>query len=134
MQTQPRSAHEILTTNQEFFLAAQSLCQIEQPRKSRQRRDSRRRDVRERRSISISIRPLDCNLEPDGDVFWVVSQDISVRGIGMLSHEPFEHEFVLIGLLDSDIQVIGQVRHNTSIGSAYPLYLVGAEFLEQPLR
>lgn len=119
-----------LSKSQEFFIAAQALCQARSPTSWAKKREQQRRVSRKTRSISISVQPLTDSLDPRGELFWVVSRDISVRGIGLISNEPFEHHYVSIGLLDNDVSVIGEVRHNTSIGSTYPLYLVGIEYVD----
>ena len=89
----------------------------------------RRRDRRRFRSISLQIQPLDHDFHNEGEPFWVISRDISYRGLGFINSEPIQHDYLRIGLMDHEITVIGQVRHSTSIGDHYPLYLVGVEFL-----
>lgn len=88
-----------------------------------------RRDKRLTRSISVSVQPLDGDFRPDGDLFWVVSRDISPKGMGLISQEPFGFEYVRTGLLNENVTVISRVRHNSSIGESYPLFLVGIEFM-----
>ena len=125
-------ASKTFTQSQQFFVAAQALCQVRAPAGRSKKQHQKRRDVRHTRSISISVRPLDNVLEPCGELFWVVSRDISIRGIGLICNEPIDHQYVEIGLLDDSLTVVGIVRHNTSIGSSYPLYLVGLEFMDLP--
>ena len=94
-----------------------------------QRALGRRRHRRRYRSISLKIQPLNHDFHNDGEPFWVISRDISRSGLGFINSEPIQHDYLRIGLLDHEITVIGQVRHSTSIGDHYPLYLVGVEFL-----
>ncbi len=89
----------------------------------------RRRHLRSVRSISLRIQPLDHHFHPQGPPIWVISRDFSWTGLGFISAEPIPHDFLKIGLLEQDVTVIGQVRHCTSIGDHYPLFLVGVEFL-----
>ena len=124
------SNHSLAKQSQtEFFLVAQRLRNMVQGDSNRH--VSRRKHPRETRSLSLSIQPLDDDFQQDGDVFWVVSRDISLKGIGLISAEPILHQYVRLGLLEEKVSVIGRVCHNTSIGSEYPLYLVGAEFLHE---
>lgn len=88
-----------------------------------------RSQLRSVRSISISIQPLDEDFQPSGDMFWVVSRDISPIGMGLICHEPLTSPYVRVGLLNEHVTIISEVRHNTSIGETYPLFLVGVEFL-----
>ena len=90
---------------------------------------NRRNHPRTSRSISVSIQPLDADFQPIGNLFWVVSRDISPKGMGLICHEPFGCEYVRTGLLSEQVTVISRVCHTTSIGETYPLYLVGIEFL-----
>ncbi|MEL7498235.1 MAG: PilZ domain-containing protein [Planctomycetota bacterium] len=113
----------------EFYLVAQELQNLLSAKPTDF--DSRRKHQRVPRSISISVEPVDADFQSQGEPFWVVSRDISRRGIGLISYDPIRHEFVRIGLLNENISVIGQVRHNTAIGHRYPLYLVGVEFLNE---
>ena len=111
----------------EFFLVAQELRDLVdfEPPEFR----GHRRSCREVRSISISIQPLNEDFQPTCDPFWVVSRDISTQGIGVISHDPIGHDYVRIGLMNEHVTAIGKVRHNTSIGEKYPLFLVGIEYL-----
>jgi len=94
-----------------------------------QTRYGRRCEKRRSRSISLQIKPLDDDFHDEGETFWVISRDISRRGLGFISAEQIRHEYLRIGLLDYDTTVIAQVRHSTAIGDQYPLYLVGVEFV-----
>ena len=111
----------------EFFLVAQELQNLLDPKPSSF--DSRRKHQRIPRSISVSVQPLDEDFQAVGRPFWVVSRDISIRGIGLISYEPIRHDYVRVALLNENVAVFGRVRHNTSIGHKCPLYLVGVEFL-----
>jgi hypothetical protein len=113
----------------EFFLVAQELRTIRGEHSPNRRND--RRTKRETRTISISVQPLDEDFQAVEDPFWVVSRDISPKGLGLICHDPIEHEYVRIGLLNEKITAIGRIRHNTPIGETYPLYLVGIEFLQE---
>jgi hypothetical protein len=110
-----------------FFLIAQQLRNMVdcEPPEFR----TARKHPRTTRSISVSIQPLDADFQPVGDLFWVISRDISPKGMGLICHEPFSCDYVRAGLLSEQVTVISRVCHNTSIGEAYPLFLVGIEFL-----
>lgn len=118
-----------LATNafQGFFLAARESQGLGRIMATNRR--GRRDNIRVPRSISVSIQPLDDDFRADGGVFWVVSRDISVKGLGLISYDPIYHEFVRVGLVDEGVSVIGRIRHNTSIGHDFPLFLVGVEFI-----
>jgi len=113
--------------NHDFFLVAQQLRNMIdfEPYEFR----SRRNNPRTTRSISVSIQPLDDDFQPKGQMFWVVSRDVSTKGMGLICHEPIQCEHVRVGLMNEHVTAISKVRHNTSIGEKYPLYLVGVEFL-----
>ena len=93
------------------------------------RMDNRRAHKRIPRSISLTVQPLDMDFQPDGEPFWALSRDISLRGLAFVNSEPVAHEFVRIGLLEYDATIIAKVRHSTPIGVDYPLFLVGVEFV-----
>ncbi len=110
-----------------FFIVAQQLRNMVdfEPYEFRNSRNN----PRSTRSISVSIQPLDDDFQPIGKMFWVVSRDISYRGMGLICHEPIQCEFIRLGLMNEHVTAISTVRHNTSIGEKYPLFLVGVEFL-----
>lgn len=114
---------------EEFLLVAQALQNL--GHSSASPFEQKRHHKRTPRTLSISVQPLDDDFQPDGEPFWLVTRDISLKGIGMISSDPIEHQFVRIGLMDESTTVIGQVRHNSSIGHKHPLYLVGIEFLNK---
>ena len=90
---------------------------------------NRRKQKRTLRSISVSIQPLDDDFRVCGNTFWVASRNFSLEGMGLVSHEPFSHKYVRLGLMDQGVTTIAEVRHNTLIGGGrYPLYLVGVKF------
>ena len=115
--------------NHSFFIVAQQLQKIVdfEPYEFR----TRRNHTRSTRSISISLQPLDADFQPTGDTFWVVSRDISISGMGLICHEPIRCDHIRVGLMNEHVTAIARVRHNTSIGEKYPLYLVGIEFLQE---
>ncbi|MFK7766991.1 MAG: hypothetical protein AB8B55_07195 [Mariniblastus sp.] len=116
--------------NTDFFLVAQRLRTMGvEPSDDDNNKRKHRREVR---SISLSIQPLDDDFQPEGPVFWVVSRDISVEGIGLISPEPIYQKHVRLGLLEERVTTIGRVCHSTSIGNEYPLYLIGIEFVSDP--
>jgi len=117
--------HSNAVSDREFFLTAQQLRSGEEPGGARENERNFRRSAR---SIAVSVQPLDDDFQPCGDRLWVVSRDVSLKGIGLISHEPFSHKFVRLGLMDQVVTTIGEVVHNTSIGGNYPLYLVGVSF------
>ena len=90
---------------------------------------NRRSDQRRSRSISLQVQPLDLDFHNDGLPFWTISRDISRRGLAFINSEPVDPDYLRIGLLEHEITIIGQVRHSTSIGDHYPLFLVGVEFV-----
>lgn len=112
---------------EKFLLIAQSLQEIAKPNSH----FKKRKEPRYARSLSISVQPLDDDFRPDGDSFWLVSRDISLKGIGLISSDPIVHSHVRVGLLGETTTVIGRVCHNSSIGQNCPLYLVGIEFLNE---
>ncbi len=77
----------------------------------------------------MQIQPLDLDFQPDGDSFWAMTRDISLRGIGFVNPEPVTHDFIRIGVLDFDKTIIARVCHSTSIGVDFPLFLIGVEFV-----
>ena len=90
---------------------------------------NRRKQKRTFRSISVSIQPLNDDFHVCGNTFWVASRNFSPEGMGLVSHEPFSHKYVRLGLMDQEVTTIAEVRHNTLIGGGkYPLYLVGVKF------
>ena len=91
------------TTAQAFFHTAQALQNlvIGQPI----RFDSRRKHQRIPRSISVSVQPLNDDFQADGESFWVVSRDISLKGIGLISYDPIEIDFVKLGLMNENVSV-----------------------------
>jgi hypothetical protein len=89
-----------------------------------------RSEQREPRSLSLEIQPLDDDFQPTGNPFWSVSRDVSVHGLGFLMPDQVEHRYLRISLFDNQSSVIAEVRHCSSIGSEYPLYLVGVLFLD----
>jgi hypothetical protein len=113
----------------QFFLMAQQLQSLIEP--DPHEHLAVRRQPRRLRSISISVQPLDDDFQPDGDRFWVVSRDISIKGLGLICHDPIAHGYVRVGLMNELATTIGNVRHNTSIGHEYPLFLVGIEFVNE---
>ena len=113
----------------DFYAVAIELQQLIDPKPLEF--DCRRRHERTPRSISVSVQPLNEDFVPVSDPFWLVSRDISPAGIGLISYDPIEVENVRLGLLNERVSIIGQVRHNTSIGHKYPLYLIGVEFLSE---
>ena len=117
-------------SDREFFLTAQQLrtCQAPESNQGKDQGKDQRSHERTARSISVSIQPLDDDFQPCGDPFWVVSRDVSLRGLGLLSHEPLDHKYVRLGLMDQTASTIAEVVHNTSIGEKYPLFLVGVKF------
>lgn len=119
-------------SDQDFFLTAQQLRIGTEPDKRQtdhaQGNDFRRRHSRGLRSISVSIQPLDDDFQPCGSVFWVVSRDVSLQGMGLISHEAISSRYVRLGLMDQAVSTIAEVRHNTAIGGKYPLFLVGVKF------
>lgn len=112
-----------------FFLVAQELQGMVDTEPSEF--PSVRRHPRRLRSISISVQPLNDDFQPDGDLFWVVSRDISTRGLGLICPDAIGHGYVRVGLMNESVSVIGNVQHNTSIGHHYPLFLVGIEFVNE---
>jgi len=117
--------HGEATSTREFFFTAQQLRNGEQPGGGEIRERNFRRSAR---SIAVSVQPLDDDFQPCGDRIWVVSRDVSLQGVGLISHEPFSHKYVRLGLTDQEVTTIGEVVHNTPIGRNFPLYLVGVSF------
>ena len=95
--------------------------------------DSRRENHRVPKRLSLSIQPLTDDFGPDGEPFLAISSDLSKRGMGFISDDPMVHDFVRITILERDVSVIAQIRHSTSIGTLYPLFLIGVEFLDEYL-
>ena len=119
--------------DQEFFLTAQKLSGSLEPDKyitsdSAKEIQSRRSHQRTFRSISVSIQPLDDDFQPCGEIVWLVSRDLSMHGLGLISHEPISHRYVRLGLMEQSVTTIAEVMHSTPIGVKYPLFLVGLSF------
>lgn len=95
--------------------------------------DEKRQGTRIPKRLSLKVQPLDDDFRPDGEPFCALSSDLSKKGIGFVSDDRMSHEYIRIMLLEQDVSVIAQVRHSTSIGTEYPLYLVGVEFLDEYL-
>lgn len=95
--------------------------------------DDRRKCGRVPKRVTLSIQPLNDDFAADGEPFYAISSDISRQGISFISDDPIVHEYVRVMLLEEDVSVIAKVRHSTSIGTQYPLYLVGVEFLDEYL-
>lgn len=93
----------------------------------------RRKNNRVPKRVTLSIQPLNDDFGADGESFLAISSDISRNGISFISDDPIVHEFVRVMLMEEDVSVIARVRHSTSIGTQYPLYLVGVEFLDEYL-
>lgn len=112
--------------SEQFLLVARALQNLgDNSRKQHQER----RHERIPRSLSVSVQPLNDDFQPDGELFWLVSRDISLAGMGLISLDPVFHRHVRLGLLEENVSVIAEVRHNSSIGTHHPLYLVGVEFI-----
>lgn len=94
--------------------------------------DTRREHARYPKRLSLKIQPLNGDYMPDGEPFWAISSDVSKRGMGFIMGDPIDHEHLRI-TVEEDVSVIATVRHCTSIGNNYPLYLVGVEFLDEYL-
>jgi len=90
----------------------------------------KRSEARTPRSLSLMIQPLDLDFQPDGDSFYAIMRDISSSGMGFINSEPLRHEFVRITMPEQTrSRVIARVCYNLSIGTDYPLYLVGVKFV-----
>ncbi len=93
--------------------------------------DCRRQFKRHALRTSLNVQPLTSDFQPDGEPFEAISSDISFRGMAFVYPDPLNHEFVRITFNNYDITAIAQMKHNSSIGVDYPLFLVGVEFLEE---
>ncbi len=89
----------------------------------------RRTDSRCPRSLSALIEPLDGDFQRCGDPFFVTSRDITEQGMGFVNPVKLENEYVRVALVDHNASLIGRVCHNTNVGSAFPVYLIGIQFL-----
>ncbi len=117
------ASNNTLTLNAiSFVLLAQQLADPANNQRSEQRNP---------RSLSLRIQPLDEDFLPDGERFWTVSRDISTRGLGFIMPEPIRHQYLNVGLGNEGPMAIVEVRHCSSIGSEYPLYLIGVSFLPE---
>ncbi|MDG1872752.1 MAG: hypothetical protein P8J27_02480 [Mariniblastus sp.] len=90
-----------------------------------------RKHKRRMQSISVSVQPLDRDFKKSGEMFWVVSRDISIKGICLICNDPIKHAHIRIGLMNETVTAIGRIKHSTSVESRFPLYLVGVEFLNE---
>ncbi len=95
--------------------------------------NSRRKSQRIPKRVTLGVQPLDDDFGPDGEPFWAISSDISQRGMGMVYDDPIVHDYVRVMLMEQDVSVIAKVRHSSSIGTQFPLYLIGIEFLDEYL-
>ena len=91
----------------------------------------RRQYKRHAMRTSLTVQPLTDDFKPEGEAFEAVSSDISFRGMAFVFPDPIEHEYIRIKFNNFDISAIAEVKHNSSIGVDYPLYLVGIEFIEE---
>lgn len=91
------------------------------------RRQYKRHSLR----TSLTIQPLTEDFLPDGEPFEAVSSDVSFKGMAFAFPDPIEHDHVRITFNNFEISAIGEVRHNSSIGVDYPLFLVGVEFVDE---
>jgi len=96
--------------------------------------DTRRASSRYPKRLSLMLQPLDEDFLPDGGSFFAISSDVSKRGLGLILDDPMATNLHLRITLESEgASVVGVVRHSTSIGIEYPLYLIGVEFLDEYL-
>ena len=107
-----------------LFEILNSLCEQSQPAASC------REDVRHPKSISVIVQPLDDDFLSDGEPFWVMSRDVSRKGIAFVNVLPTQHQYVRLRMLDYDASAVCRVCHCTAIGDDLPVYLTGVEFLE----
>lgn len=119
-----------LSQKQLFFLAAQRFREIVRPNNRLRVGENPRKFIRELRSFSVTLQPLNDNFEPIGEPTWVVSRDLSQNGMGVISQDLIEHNYVRIRLPDDSRSVIGNIRHVTAIGLDCRLFLIGIEFVE----
>jgi hypothetical protein len=115
-------------SSEEFYFTALELQNLISPPQIEF--SARRTNQRVPRSISVSLQPLDDDFQAAGECQWLMSRDISPYGVGLVSYNPIPQVYVRIGLMNDEISALGKVRHNTSIGHKYPLFLVGVEFLK----
>lgn len=95
--------------------------------------DDRREFQRIPKRVTVSIQPLDEDFAPEGEPFWAISSDVSQLGMGIVCDDRIFHEYIRLVLVDQEVSVIAKVRHSTSIGTQYPLFLIGVEFLDEYL-
>ena len=95
--------------------------------------NERRTNTRVPKRLTLTIQPLNDDFGPDGEPFCAISSDMSQKGMGFICDDAMSHEFVRIMLTEEDVSVIARVRHSTSIGTQFPLYLIGVEFLDEYL-
>lgn len=91
----------------------------------------RRQFCRHSLRVSLSIQPLTDDYGADGEPFQAVSSDISLKGMAFVNSDAIQHQYIRVSFVQFDISVIAKVRHNSSIGVDYPLFLVGVEFLDE---
>ncbi|MEM9413165.1 MAG: PilZ domain-containing protein [Planctomycetota bacterium] len=91
----------------------------------------RRQFQRHSLRLSLSVQPLTEDFQPDGEAFKTMSSDISLKGMAFVNPEEVQHEYIRVAFSQFDISIIARIKHNSSIGVDYPLYLVGVEFLDE---
>ena len=91
----------------------------------------RRQFSRHSLRVTLAIQPLTDDYANDGESFQATSSDISLKGMAIVNSEPIHHPYVRVSFVQYNISVIAKIRHNSSIGVEYPLYLVGVEFLDE---
>ena len=91
------------------------------------RREFHRHSLR----LSLIIQPLTEDFLPDGEAFRAMSSDVSLKGMAFVNPETVDHEYIRISFSQFDISIIARIKHNSSIGVDYPLFLVGVEFLDE---
>lgn len=81
--------------------------------------------------VSLRVQPIDEDFCNDGGAFCAISSDVSRNGMGFVYPDPMQHDFLRITISDSNVSVLSEVAHSTSIGTDSPLYLVGVRFLHE---
>jgi hypothetical protein len=89
----------------------------------------RRKEPRYAVAIIVEVQPLDKDFQPAGDVFRVVTRDISASGIGILDSRPVDCKYLAVQLTNPEgeqMQMVMEVLRCQRLGNIYD---IGGRFI-----